>query len=234
MLEHLGRPHDIGREVSVTASIGIAMVDGEVDDADDLLARADVAMYAAKTSGKGRHELYEPAMRDAGLVPPRARGGAPPGHRGRADGRGLPADPRPARPRPGRDGSARPLGPPGARPPRPGRLHRGRRGERADRAARPVRPPGGLPAGQPVAAVARWPPHRPQRQPLEPPVPRPGPARDDQVGPRPGGPLAIEPQARDHRVGDARRGRVRPADATHPRPGRAASRSTTSGPASPG
>ena len=63
VLDQIARSVDIGREVSVTASIGVAMVDAEVDDADDLLARADVAMYAAKTAGKGRHERYEPAMR---------------------------------------------------------------------------------------------------------------------------------------------------------------------------
>ena len=63
VLDQIGRSVDIGREVAVTASIGVAMVDAEVDDADDLLARADVAMYAAKTAGKGRYERYEPAMR---------------------------------------------------------------------------------------------------------------------------------------------------------------------------
>lgn len=64
ILQRVAEPVDIGREVSITTSIGIVMVDDKVDDADDVLARADVAMYAAKAAGKGRHQLYEPAMRD--------------------------------------------------------------------------------------------------------------------------------------------------------------------------
>jgi diguanylate cyclase (GGDEF)-like protein/PAS domain S-box-containing protein len=64
ILQRVAEPIDIGREVSITASIGVVLVDDKVDSADDVLARADVAMYAAKAAGKGRHQLYEPAMRD--------------------------------------------------------------------------------------------------------------------------------------------------------------------------
>jgi len=64
ILQRISQPFDIGREVSVTASLGIAMVDADVRDTEDILARADVAMYAAKAAGKSRHVLYEPAMRD--------------------------------------------------------------------------------------------------------------------------------------------------------------------------
>ena len=39
-----------GDEVSVSASIGAAIFDPAVDDADSLLAKADSAMYAAKRS----------------------------------------------------------------------------------------------------------------------------------------------------------------------------------------
>ena len=96
ILERVAEPVDIGRDVSVTASIGVVLVDDNVDDADDVLARADVAMYAAKAAGKGRHQLYEPAMRDRAWTPPRARRRAPAGHRQGPDRRGLPADPRPS------------------------------------------------------------------------------------------------------------------------------------------
>ena len=68
-----------------------------VDDADDVLARADVAMYAAKTAGKGRHQLYEPAMRDRAWTPSRTRGRAAARDRSGRDRRRLPADPRSAR-----------------------------------------------------------------------------------------------------------------------------------------
>jgi diguanylate cyclase (GGDEF)-like protein/PAS domain S-box-containing protein len=49
-----------GREVFVTASIGIA-VGG---DADELLRCSDVAMYGAKTGGKAQHVVYTPPMDD--------------------------------------------------------------------------------------------------------------------------------------------------------------------------
>jgi diguanylate cyclase (GGDEF)-like protein len=50
-----------GREMRVHASIGIAHADhGNV--ADDLLRNADVAMYSAKTNGKGGYAWYDPEM----------------------------------------------------------------------------------------------------------------------------------------------------------------------------
>jgi len=58
----LGRPFGIGgREVFVGASLGIAAArDG--DGADSLLRNADMAMYLAKTRGKGRYERFAPEM----------------------------------------------------------------------------------------------------------------------------------------------------------------------------
>jgi len=51
-----------GREIFVRASIGIA--DNHIDalDADELLCRADIAMYAAKGRGRDRIEAFEAAM----------------------------------------------------------------------------------------------------------------------------------------------------------------------------
>jgi len=54
-----------GKEMFVRASIGIAAErpsSGQPGDADQLLRRADVAMYVAKRRGKGRYEVYEPRM----------------------------------------------------------------------------------------------------------------------------------------------------------------------------
>ncbi len=58
----LARPFSIGRrEVFVGASLGIATArDG--DGADGLLRNADMAMYLAKTRGKGRYERFAPEM----------------------------------------------------------------------------------------------------------------------------------------------------------------------------
>ena len=52
-----------GKEVFVGASIGIVESRGE--DTTELLRNADVAMYMAKSRGKGRYELFEPRMRAA-------------------------------------------------------------------------------------------------------------------------------------------------------------------------
>ncbi len=50
-----------GREMRIHASIGIASAEhGNV--ADDLLRNADVAMYSAKTNGKGGYAWYDPEM----------------------------------------------------------------------------------------------------------------------------------------------------------------------------
>lgn len=48
-----------GTSVSTSASIGIAVGAGGTAAPDDLLRRADQAMYEAKSSGKARHVLYE-------------------------------------------------------------------------------------------------------------------------------------------------------------------------------
>jgi diguanylate cyclase (GGDEF)-like protein len=47
------------KDVSITVSIGIATLH-ELDD--DLLRNADLAMYQAKAKGKGKYELFDPAM----------------------------------------------------------------------------------------------------------------------------------------------------------------------------
>jgi diguanylate cyclase (GGDEF)-like protein/PAS domain S-box-containing protein len=61
----LGTPFWVlGQEVYVTASIGIAVRQAG-DTANELLRNADVAMYTAKTKGKARFEVFEPAMHDA-------------------------------------------------------------------------------------------------------------------------------------------------------------------------
>jgi diguanylate cyclase (GGDEF)-like protein len=48
-------------EVFVRASIGIALSVG-AEAADELMRNADTAMYVAKASGKGRHEIFRPTM----------------------------------------------------------------------------------------------------------------------------------------------------------------------------
>jgi diguanylate cyclase (GGDEF)-like protein len=64
----LGDPFVLGgRQASVTVSIGIALSVGGRESTDVLLRNADVAMYQAKTKGKGRYEAFEQGMQTAVL-----------------------------------------------------------------------------------------------------------------------------------------------------------------------
>lgn len=51
-------------QLAVSASIGIARASDD-DDTETLLRNADVAMYRAKSEGRGRHAIFEPAMHRA-------------------------------------------------------------------------------------------------------------------------------------------------------------------------
>jgi diguanylate cyclase (GGDEF)-like protein/PAS domain S-box-containing protein len=50
-----------GHEIHLSASIGIATTEGEIDNSDQLLRNADLAMYRAK-SGEGGYAIYDPKM----------------------------------------------------------------------------------------------------------------------------------------------------------------------------
>jgi len=64
LLEILREPIRLGvREVVMGGSIGIALAGGRETVADDLLAHADAAMYAAKAAGKGRYAVFDGSMR---------------------------------------------------------------------------------------------------------------------------------------------------------------------------
>lgn len=58
--EELAEPYEVGGErVTVTASVGIALgTPGEVD-AEDLVRRADVAMYRVKATGGAAHDFHD-------------------------------------------------------------------------------------------------------------------------------------------------------------------------------
>ena len=66
ILQALAEPFDLGgRQTSVRASIGIAIHDVDGGDADELLRRADIAMYAAKSRGGDGHAMYEARLYEA-------------------------------------------------------------------------------------------------------------------------------------------------------------------------
>lgn len=57
-----------GLELFISGSIGIAMSGNGNERGEDLLRDADTAMYRAKGLGKGRHEVFDNAMRDRALA----------------------------------------------------------------------------------------------------------------------------------------------------------------------
>ena len=63
LLDSLRKPFVIeGREVVARASIGVADSSADAPDGDELLCRADIAMYVAKSRGRDRLQSFEPAM----------------------------------------------------------------------------------------------------------------------------------------------------------------------------
>ena len=71
----LRAPFDVeGKEVFVTASLGIAFAEGPGRRPSELLRNADMAMYTAKGRGKGRSERFETAHALRGARPAGARG----------------------------------------------------------------------------------------------------------------------------------------------------------------
>jgi len=63
LIEQVSRPYVIeGHRVAIGASVGIAIGDPGRASADALVRNADLALYAAKADGRGKHRLYEPSM----------------------------------------------------------------------------------------------------------------------------------------------------------------------------
>lgn len=61
LVASLLRPVDIfGHQILIGASVGIAMIPRDGDNAADLLRRADLALYQAKREGRGRVVFYRP------------------------------------------------------------------------------------------------------------------------------------------------------------------------------
>lgn len=60
IISTIGTPFDVARGPHVVgASVGISVFPRDGEDTGDLLRHADIAMYAAKASGKGRYRFYE-------------------------------------------------------------------------------------------------------------------------------------------------------------------------------
>ncbi len=63
LIEQVSRPYSIeGHKVAIGASVGIAIGDPGRSCADALVRNADLALYAAKAAGRGKHCFYEQSM----------------------------------------------------------------------------------------------------------------------------------------------------------------------------
>jgi diguanylate cyclase (GGDEF)-like protein/PAS domain S-box-containing protein len=63
LLGDLSEPlHIAGRELALGASVGVVVHPGGSAKSEDLIRHADVAMYAAKEAGRGRHEVFSHDM----------------------------------------------------------------------------------------------------------------------------------------------------------------------------
>jgi diguanylate cyclase (GGDEF)-like protein/PAS domain S-box-containing protein len=71
LLQVIGEPHRIdSQEVTVTASLGLALYPEHGQDAPTLMASADHAMYDAKRAGLGHYRIFDAGMRaDRGASP---------------------------------------------------------------------------------------------------------------------------------------------------------------------
>jgi predicted signal transduction protein with EAL and GGDEF domain len=63
LIEQVSRPYSIeGHRVTIGASVGIAIGDPGRACADSMVRNADLALYAAKAAGRGKHSFYEASM----------------------------------------------------------------------------------------------------------------------------------------------------------------------------
>ena len=63
LIEQVSRAYVIeGHKVTIGASVGVAIGDPGRTGADALVRNADLALYAAKGAGRGKHCFYEPSM----------------------------------------------------------------------------------------------------------------------------------------------------------------------------
>jgi diguanylate cyclase (GGDEF)-like protein len=63
LIDEVSRPYMLdGNRVAIGASVGIAIGEPDRSCADSMIRNADLALYAAKADGRGRHRFYEPSM----------------------------------------------------------------------------------------------------------------------------------------------------------------------------
>jgi len=69
VIEHMTTPFKLdGHELSVTASMGIAFYPEHGVEADDLLKKADIALYRAKAKGRNNFQVFSMGLEEVGLA----------------------------------------------------------------------------------------------------------------------------------------------------------------------
>jgi diguanylate cyclase (GGDEF)-like protein len=63
LVEAISEPYDLdGHQVMIGASVGVTLAPHDGVHADDLMKNADMALYRAKTEGRGTYRFFEPEM----------------------------------------------------------------------------------------------------------------------------------------------------------------------------
>ncbi|MBV9261427.1 MAG: diguanylate cyclase, partial [Pseudolabrys sp.] len=63
VIERLSEPFDVlGNQVVIGASVGIAIAPTDGNEPDQLLRNADMALYRAKSEGRGKYHFFQPEM----------------------------------------------------------------------------------------------------------------------------------------------------------------------------
>jgi diguanylate cyclase (GGDEF)-like protein len=63
LVEALGAPYDIhDQQIAIGCSVGVAVAPADGTQADQLIKKADMALYRAKLDGKGTYRFFEPDM----------------------------------------------------------------------------------------------------------------------------------------------------------------------------
>ena len=66
VFDAINRPFQLrGKEQRTSPSIGVSLFNGEQDSSDELLKRADMAMYQAKADGRNTIRFFDPSMQEA-------------------------------------------------------------------------------------------------------------------------------------------------------------------------
>ena len=65
----ISKPYDFaGQRIQIGVSIGVAFAPAHGSRSDELLSAADLALYRAKSAGKGRYEIFAPAFREVAVA----------------------------------------------------------------------------------------------------------------------------------------------------------------------